>query len=68
MVGLRTAALSAALVAGATLANAADLVLRPAQPDQHGVNRRPPHDTPALPSPQPRERLFEEFLQWLKRR
>jgi hypothetical protein len=68
MVGLRTAALSAMLVAGATLVNAADLILRPAQPDQHDVNRRPAHDTPASPFPQARERLFEEFLQWLKRR
>jgi hypothetical protein len=68
MVGIRTAGLAAALLSGATLANAADLVLKPAQTDQQGTSRRPPHDTRALPSPATRERLFEEFLQWLRRR
>jgi hypothetical protein len=67
MLSLRTAVLSAALAVGATLANAADLILKPAHTDQRGTHQRPRHDTGTLKPPAP-GLLYEQFIEWLKRR
>ncbi len=69
MARMRIAVLSAVLVAGIQAASAADLALKP-RPVHEGVgdHRRPREIQRDIRNPAAREFLFQEFLEWLKRR